>query len=273
MTTNTEALRQQFEDWAIEQPRVAAEDDCFSLDKRSDRYASGLVQSLWLAWKAALASAPAQPVAQIEQRPSGDKVLAFCNGHGIDTLPVGTSLYSGAPAQPVAMTDRPEPTVGWRAHAEALEVDMIHYRARLDAVNRHQQEDPDVWYWQNDGQDNLESMVHSLPVVIRADHLRALIAATPTPAESKEEHAYRMGFLEGQIDMRDRPEEQPQVAQPVGYVSPSALTWITHPDRRLGAYVTIKLTRRQFLGSVPLYTATRHTIVLAAAAMPDGGQG
>lgn len=43
----------------------------------------------------------------------------------------------------------------------------------------------EVWYWQGDGEDHLESLTDSLPVVIRADQLRALLdpASQPVGAE------------------------------------------------------------------------------------------
>lgn len=46
-------------------------------------------------------------------------------------------------------------------------------RARLQAIYEHQKKD--CWYWQGDGQDHLESMVNTLPVVITAGQLRGLI--------------------------------------------------------------------------------------------------
>ncbi len=53
-------------------------------------------------------------------------------------------------------------------------------RARLQALYEHQR--GECWYWQGDGQDHLESLCNTLPVVIRADQLRALVSAPPTQA-------------------------------------------------------------------------------------------
>lgn len=47
-------------------------------------------------------------------------------------------------------------------------------RARLQTIQEHRLKE--CWYWQGDGQDHLESLVGSLPVVIRADQLRELLA-------------------------------------------------------------------------------------------------
>jgi len=63
---------------------------------------------------------------------------------------------------------------GWRAHAENMERERDHWRERARTMEDHQR--CTVWYWQGDGNDHPESMVNSLPVVIRADQLRALIA-------------------------------------------------------------------------------------------------
>lgn len=50
--------REAFEDWAIEQPRVASEEDCFARSPYGARpYEYGTVQSLWLAWQARAALA------------------------------------------------------------------------------------------------------------------------------------------------------------------------------------------------------------------------
>jgi hypothetical protein len=66
---------------------------------------------------------------------------------------------------------------------ESLQKEIIYLneqRLTLDqfqqTVFRHQKDEPDVWYWQGDGEDHLESMVDSLPVVITAGHLRSLIS-------------------------------------------------------------------------------------------------
>ena len=48
-------------------------------------------------------------------------------------------------------------------------------RDRLELVRQHQGKD--CWYWMDDGEDHLESMVHSLPVVIPAGRLRELLRA------------------------------------------------------------------------------------------------
>lgn len=70
-----------------------------------------------------------------------------------------------------------------------LEERLRELRAFQAMVNRYAPEFPvdpdaprDVWYWQGDGRDHLESMVHQLPVVIRAEQLRDLLAASPSSA-------------------------------------------------------------------------------------------
>ena len=77
---------------------------------------------------------------------------------------------------------------GFVAEIKMLQQHIRELRAFQAMVNRHAPEFPadpdaprDVWYWQGDGQDRLESMVHQLPIVIRAEQLRELLAA-PTGA-------------------------------------------------------------------------------------------
>lgn len=78
---------------------------------------------------------------------------------------------------------------GHAAQIGKLEQHIRELRAFQAMVNRYAPEFPvdpdaprDVWYWQGDGRDHLESMVHQLPVVIRAEQLRELLAATQAPA-------------------------------------------------------------------------------------------
>lgn len=73
---------------------------------------------------------------------------------------------------------------GFVAEIAMLKQQEREHRAFRNMVNRHAPEFPadpdgprDVWYWQGDGGDHLESMVHQLPIVIRAEQLRELLAA------------------------------------------------------------------------------------------------
>lgn len=67
-----------------------------------------------------------------------------------------------------------------RLHAELDRVkgELQEANSKLDTIYEHQRTcDPterEVWYWQGDGEDHPESMVNSLPVVIRAGELNAL---------------------------------------------------------------------------------------------------
>jgi hypothetical protein len=87
---------------------------------------------------------------------------------------LGKRRWSDAGITPTA-SGRPEPSRGWVSYVEALEKELEWHRAHLRMINCHRSVEPDVWYWQNDGTDHLESMVHVLPVVIQAGHLRALL--------------------------------------------------------------------------------------------------
>lgn len=85
---------------------------------------------------------------------------------------------------------RPEPSCGWQAHAQALEKELRWFRDQLRMVERHRREEPDVWYWQGNGEDHLETMVDELPVAIRAGQLRAMFAAyrsAEAPAQAQGE--------------------------------------------------------------------------------------
>ncbi len=67
-------------------------------------------------------------------------------------------------------------------HCKRLETDIAQARAEVNEARLYQNEE--VWFWQHDGQDFLESL--SCPVVIQSHHLRELLkgvdpAAQPQP--------------------------------------------------------------------------------------------
>lgn len=77
------------------------------------------------------------------------------------------SAQAPAPAQePVDMVPR--------AALHEVERERDWYKTRAQTMHEHQ--NGQVWYWQGDGEDHPETLVNSLPVVIRADQLRELIA-------------------------------------------------------------------------------------------------
>ncbi len=99
------------------------------------------------------------------QPPASAAFRGRVEGHGEQSMPVGSPAGSG----------------GWRHHAEAMERERDHWRQRAQTMHEHQA--GQAWYWQSDGGNHLESLVNSLPVVIRADQLRAMLAAaTSQPA-------------------------------------------------------------------------------------------
>lgn len=75
----------------------------------------------------------------------------------------------------IVAVEGPPGSGGWKTHAEAMERERDYHRQRAQVMRDHQS--GQAWYWQDDGGDHLESMVNSLPVVIRADQLRALVLA------------------------------------------------------------------------------------------------
>lgn len=56
----------------------------------------------------------------------------------------------------------------------AAERERDYWKTRARAMLDHAE--GTCWYWMGDGEDHLESLVNSLPVVIRADQLRELLA-------------------------------------------------------------------------------------------------
>lgn len=92
-----------------------------------------------------------------------------------------------APHRIVTLYTRPAPVenepVGERATVpldalHAAERERDYWKTRARAMLDHAE--GTCWYWMGDGEDHLESLVSSLPVVIRADQLRELLAR-PAP--------------------------------------------------------------------------------------------
>lgn len=81
---------------------------------------------------------------------------------------------------------------GWQSHAEAMERERDYYRQRAKTMFEHQ--DGQCWYWQGDGNDHPESMVNSLPVVIRADQLRALMPQCRGKVERHSDQSVLVSF-------------------------------------------------------------------------------
>lgn len=105
----------------------------------------------------------------------------YLNGHrGLGALLTAVEAYADARAQvPVSAAAPTAPTdkalAGWQVHAKDMERDRDYWRQRAETMRAHQERE--CWYWQGYGLDHPESMEGSLPVVIRADQLRALMAA------------------------------------------------------------------------------------------------
>lgn len=62
---------------------------------------------------------------------------------------------------------------GWEQEAELHRNSVKKLQADNDLLRKHQ--NGDVWYYQGDGGDNIESMGHNMVVVIHAGDLRELI--------------------------------------------------------------------------------------------------
>lgn len=96
------------------------------------------------------------------------------------------------------------------AYTKELEHELSYWKQRAATMHEHQQ--GECWYWQGDGHDHPESMVDSLPVVIRADALRSLMNEA-------------------------LPNEQP-----IGFMSPKQISLITDPYDESGIYIPLRKT-------------------------------
>lgn len=114
---------------------------------------------------------------------------------------------SGACSQPQQPTDRVLSIL--RAEIESLTKERDHFRERAQTMYAHKM--GDVWYWQGDGGDHLESLVNSVPVVIRADALRQLLAEKPLAAyEQWAMNPYTKVLMEQVIDLSSKLAQQVQ---------------------------------------------------------------
>lgn len=68
---------------------------------------------------------------------------------------------------------------GWHEEAVSLAKRLKYVESDNDLLRKHQSKD--VWYFQGDGEDHIESMGNNMVVVIHAHDLRSLIA--PAPAQ------------------------------------------------------------------------------------------
>ena len=94
---------------------------------------------------------------------------------------------------------------------DALERERDYWRTRARAMIDHAE--GTCWYWMGDGSDHPESMVNSLPVVIRADQLRELMAR-PAPGVPPVTDDMLDAFVEvwsGQAVFFDWPEDRQEV--------------------------------------------------------------
>lgn len=104
--------------------------------------------------------------ATIQSNPSGYRKTPLYaapveQDQGAGAAPVGGALVA---------TDHP----GLRSEIESLKWLLGNARRELEA--RYAHDKGDVWHWQGDGSDNLESMGSGMVVVIHADQLRKLAA-------------------------------------------------------------------------------------------------
>ena len=139
----------------------------------------------------------------------------------------------------------------------AAERERDYWKTRARAMLDHAE--GTCWYWMGGGEDHLESLVNSLPVVIRADQLRELLAR-PAPGVPEGLPAV---LTDWGFDVHDDEEGR---------------TWLTirNPDddvARMSVPTVWPLTGYQTIGAVVLHQfSAALTSALAAAAQAKGGQ-
>lgn len=153
-----------------------------------------------------------------------------------------------------------------------LNQEVRELKAFRAMVNRHRPEFPsepdgprDIWYWQGDHMDHLESMVHTLPIVIRAEQLRELFAANagaqPAPAWMPIETAPKDG-TNVLLYMRESTRSKVREAS-------WATPWDGAPDDQCYWMTPIGPAGR---GYIILPSAVSHWMHLPAAPLPDSPQ-
>lgn len=101
-------------------------------------------------------------------------------------------------------SDAPAGSGGWKAYAKDLEIDREYYRGRANMMSMHQR--GECWYWQGDGNDHVDSMTNSLPVVIRADVLYDLINKKETCSTCNGNRVIAGHAQDGSFDGEDCPD-------------------------------------------------------------------
>lgn len=123
-----------------------------------------------------------------------------------------TQAESISPAAADAGYQMPE---GVKNQIETLEWKLRNHERALETRRLHDK--ADVWYWQGDGADKLDTMSMGMVVVIRADQLRDLIAdraaATSTASLERDAARYRWlasGWTDAELDAAGASGEQPK---------------------------------------------------------------
>lgn len=98
-------------------------------------------------------------------------------------------LQAPAPEEPTELEQRKrdyaralDAIKGHVEYISLLEQKLRELQLFKDGVELHQRGGSNSWYWLDDRENYLETMVASLPVVIRAEQLRELLAAPQAPA-------------------------------------------------------------------------------------------
>lgn len=130
-----------------------------------------------------------------------ERAPAWAQGIGLlDAAHVMASQPTeGVDHEPAPQQATPEP-VGERATVpldalHAAERERDYWKTRARAMLDHAE--GTCWYWMGDGEDHLESLVSSLPVVIRADQLRELLAHPAPGVPAKLPSAYATSTEDG----------------------------------------------------------------------------
>ena len=99
------------------------------------------------------------------------------------------AVQAPAPGEPTELEQRKrdyaralDAIKGHVEYISLLEQKLRELQSFKDGVELHQRGGSNSWYWLDDRENYLETMVASLPVVIRAEQLRELLTASQAPA-------------------------------------------------------------------------------------------
>jgi hypothetical protein len=138
----------------------------------------------------------------------GAGTAVFMAREALSAAPVSEQPQEASTAQPDSeretqyVAELRKELQGWKQEAKERQHENELLRERMQL--RTQEQRRDVWFWQGDGEDHLESMSNGMAVVIRADRLRAL--AAPQDAQERDATKLRHPLCGGAGNVGKEPE-------------------------------------------------------------------